>query len=124
MMYFHMFPPYAVPIVLQHVYRLWVRRDQICPVLVTQTGDLAGEIASLPFYITALCWSWAVSGGWGREHGACFCLTWGWDVHCCSATAERIHSDPKGLATVFPVVNTCQRVCGNEVFLWLGLFGH
>lgn len=52
-MHFHMFPPYAVSIVLWHVCRLWVRQDSVCPALIAQTGGLAGGGGWLPFYIPA-----------------------------------------------------------------------
>lgn len=40
-------------------------------------------------------------------------LTWGWGVHCCTSSVAQKGSTltPKGLATVFPEVNTHQRVC-------------
>lgn len=114
MMYFHTFPPCEISIVLQHVYRLWVRRDGICPVLITQTGDLAGEITWLPFHIAA-GGSSAVPGDRGRAHRACLDLRSDMGLGCLlspsHSSSERINADPKGLATVFPAVNTFQRVC-------------
>lgn len=74
-----------------------------------QSGDLAGEVGWLPFCIGArLCQEARMES---VELAQVSDIGLGCPLLLSCSSSEGINTAPKGLATVFPEVNSCQRVC-------------